>query len=70
MYHMNAINYCEGCRTYIYAGYTGAVCRGAKYNGTGKCPCTDCIVKMMCIQTCHVYKSFTITKRRESIPSR
>jgi len=45
-------NHCDGC----YA--KGNVCSG--YNDDGSCPCTECIVKMMCYSLCDVHDKWDI----------
>ena len=47
---------CKGCRSLNYEGLI--VCKRGKYNHLGKCPCTICLVKSMCINGCKKYTTF------------
>lgn len=48
--------YCEGCRS--YAGIDSMYCSYMKFNQNSKCPCTLCIVKMVCLKACQDWKQF------------
>ena len=57
--------YCKGCPGYIIdrsSVLTGnidlRICSYAKYNEEGNCPCTECIVKPMCVDSCEDYNTF------------
>ena len=66
-------NICEGCKSYFTAEYNkDETCSQIKIRGcaiekvfvsnTVKCPCIDCIVKMICddmCQTFHRYANFS-----------
>jgi hypothetical protein len=39
--------YCDGCLT-----FGGFGCKHSKFNKTGQCPCTNCILKMVCDSPC------------------
>ncbi len=43
---MTDYNYCVGCRDFS-ADQVAAMC--SEYNKDGNCPCTNCIVKTMCV---------------------
>jgi len=47
----NYERFCEGC---IYSG----VCVARLNNGEGKCPCTQCLVKVMCKGNCVHFREF------------
>lgn len=42
---MKEDNYCKGCRTYQVSIL---FCPYSKDNAYGQCPCTNCIIKVMC----------------------
>lgn len=49
---------CEGCLTYrTLEGDYLAYCTFVGYND-GRCPCTQCIVKPMCEDTCESFEVF------------
>ena len=51
------MNYCEGCETYLNKkGYSD--CSFHKDNQDGSCPCSQCIVKMMCQIPCDPYEDW------------
>ncbi len=54
---------CKGCATYKYGAvdYEGGekTCHYHGYNDKGQCPCTECIVKVMCNVNCHAFAKFT-----------
>lgn len=54
------MNYCEGCFSYIYSTDTGEMlcCMFKVFNDEGQCPCTLCVVKMMCENACNDYHVF------------
>jgi len=45
---------CKGCATYIGAGEYHD-CAYAEYNKKGACPCSKCVVKVMCVEPCDEY---------------
>ena len=46
-------NKCDGCKTYESEIESQKVfCRFAKFNQMGDCPCTNCLIKMVCIHGC------------------
>lgn len=49
---------CDGCLTYVPD--KGSSCKFSGYNYDGKCPCTNCIIKMMCGEPCNDYANFRI----------
>jgi len=56
--------HCEGCVSYLIAenriSTAAYAFRTCGYNGVnnGQCPCTQCIVKVMCNDMCDPYKTF------------
>lgn len=65
-------NNCDGCFTYppnIDPDDIG--CAHVPDNTNGECPCTRCIIKMMCEEPCHDYLAFRIesidTKEGKSV---
>jgi len=44
---------CDGCLTYFDGG-----CAYTKYNGTGECPCTPCVIKIMCEKICDPFRDY------------
>jgi hypothetical protein len=42
-------DYCKGCAAYDKYG----ICEMNKFNDNGECPCSECIIKMMCNEACH-----------------
>jgi hypothetical protein len=67
---MNYNGHCEGCLSHIYFLEKGEViyCTLKEYNDEGQCPCSRCIVKMICEHACNDYHAFrndTIDRRRE-----
>jgi len=50
--------HCKGCLTY---GEKYDKCEGSiasLFNLKGKCPCSNCLVKMMCRKSCNDYNRF------------
>jgi len=64
---MTDIDYCEGCATYhlYHHSYGPTLCRYAD-NNNDKCPCSLCIIKMMCKTVCDDFKDFTHNTRNNS----
>lgn len=54
-------NYCDGCRSYI-PELTDQIscCSHIEFNQNSKCPCTECIVKVMCLDACQLFADFKI----------
>jgi hypothetical protein len=54
------MNYCEGCLSYTYyiSERRTLICALMEYNDKGQCPCYNCIVKVMCQDTCDVFMRF------------
>ena len=51
------VDYCEGCETYLTkGGYND--CSFHVDNQEGTCPCSYCIVKMMCKIPCDPYEEW------------
>jgi len=59
--------HCKGCVSYLIAEYINSIstsasrfriCGYAKNNKDGKCPCSACVVKVMCVDPCDDYNSF------------
>ena len=52
--------YCIGCSCYYYTNVTGSqyYCTTGIKNDEGQCPCTLCIVKMMCQKSCLEFTEF------------
>jgi hypothetical protein len=58
-------NNCKGClidttRTFMDEDGT---CDTYKFNYDGECPCTECIVKVMCEGSCNDYEYFRREKQ-------
>jgi hypothetical protein len=55
-------NNCDGCSsdTYYDKAESGGCCKFNAYNDFGKCPCTRCIIKMMCEDVCDDFDKFRI----------
>jgi len=53
--------HCKGCSSdsYYGNGFVGS-CKFNGYNDSGQCPCSRCIIKMMCNKTCEAFENFTI----------
>ncbi len=52
---MSNKNHCEGCSHYrAYRNKASCV----DYNKDGSCPCTICIVKLMCNNTCDNWETW------------
>ena len=52
-------DYCKGCFTRIVTiGYATVDCNHTPYNDDGKCPCTECIVKVICKYQCSTFIDF------------
>ena len=54
-------DYCMGCKTLHYINKFNEVthCRFQTSNVEGKCPCSECIVKMMCDTDCPTFREYT-----------
>ncbi len=49
--------FCEGCKIYSYE--SGDVrCEYIDHNKDASCPCTTCVVKVMCSEECIKFKSY------------
>lgn len=49
------MNHCKGCLTYIEGDEDdpdAIYCSKVEKNHDGSCPCTLCIIKSMCMETC------------------
>ncbi len=44
------MKHCKGC--YAYTRTERSPCSISGYNKKGECPCTTCIIKVMCNKTC------------------
>jgi len=55
-----SVSYCEGCSSY----WNGSDTCNLSYNnkGEGTCPCTECIIKIMCSDPCEVYIEYNTKK--------
>jgi hypothetical protein len=45
--------HCIGCHTKMCCKFDG-------YNDKGQCPCTDCIVKMICEDMCNLFGDYKL----------
>lgn len=54
MNHMK--KYCDGCLIKNIAGTES--CKYEHLNMLGKCPCSNCILKMMCLEGCDERQQF------------
>jgi len=54
------INHCEGCLT---TTSKTTYCTFIFYNNEGQCPCSKCIVKMMCERACYRFMTFKMGVR-------
>jgi len=61
------IDNCKGCRSNNYVlddiTFISDRCRYNRSNDEGKCPCTECIVKVMCNDPCREFEDFTFSSR-------
>jgi len=55
------INHCNGCLTH-YGPSPELNCQYLPFNKDGECPCSKCIVKMICSQTCDWWRKWTKQK--------
>lgn len=54
-------DYCEGCRTYTYGEtYKNRYCSYARFNQNSECPCAECVIKVMCLDSCEDFDHFKI----------
>ncbi len=51
-------DYCQGCKVYTSGVNWVAVCSFVYRNSDGECPCSECIVKVMCNRICPALDSF------------
>ena len=59
----NPYKYCEGCTVYINESTMIQSCM--PYNKTGQCPCSTCIIKIMCKVPCELLEDWTIEMENE-----
>lgn len=52
------MNHCKGCRSYASPGHLP--CTWKTYNESGKCPCSLCIIKGMCNDSCDPYEVWKV----------
>jgi hypothetical protein len=52
------VNYCEGCLSYTGCYLIAYSCLFDFYNDEGQCPCTLCIIKVMCEDVCDDFTHF------------
>jgi len=51
---------CDGCNCYVASVYPFVfACSFSNQNRKGECPCTKCIIKMMCEEPCDGYSEFS-----------
>lgn len=56
-------NECEGCYSYsMNQHYDNDVCSFEQFNENGECPCTECLIKMMCSNGCEEYLGWSNQK--------
>ncbi len=48
-------NKCEGCHTYINAGFR---CSTRLIKQSDRCPCIICLIKVVCKKACDEYRKF------------
>ena len=58
--------HCKGCSATFYNDALDSmfVCNYTQHN-KGQCPCTECIVKMMCTNTCNsfmIWRDYLVAK--------
>jgi hypothetical protein len=53
---MNYNDHCEGCCTSFNS--QDESCQLSKHNDSGQCPCSTCIVKVMCEKSCDDFDEF------------
>jgi hypothetical protein len=51
--------YCNGCYSILFSDIFNE-CTFHPYNDNGNCPCTKCIIKMMCDDPCDDFSSFRL----------
>ena len=59
------VEYCIGCHTYLNEKYGHIDCPYSNDNLDGRCPCTECIVKVMCGNPCEVYDKYVDSERED-----
>ena len=52
-------NHCEGCITLKDPYGKGISCYWYSYNKDGSCPCTNCLIKMICDLFCDNFGKWT-----------
>ena len=60
-------DYCDGCfskHSHRKHGVLIQPCCNMGYNDKGQCPCTLCIVKMMCDSSCDDYFNYRLEKEK------
>ena len=53
------VNYCEGCFSLTFNEFLDE-CKFCAYNPEGQCPCTHCIIKVMCDVQCDNFAVFRL----------
>ncbi len=52
------MNYCKGCATHLAQNENHHDCPYYKDNQDSSCPCSNCLVKMMCGDPCDDYETW------------
>ena len=58
-------SYCVGCSCYYEDVRGYYYCNLEIANGEGKCPCSHCIVKIMCERACPTFDAFKKAAKAE-----
>lgn len=57
--------YCKGCITNNQFSHEGPYCGIMRFNYNGQCPCSVCVIKVMCEVPCEDFESFKVVKEAE-----
>ena len=57
---MDISKHCDGCMSLVHNDILD-ICGFCNYNQNGECPCTLCVVKVMCDTSCDVFDVFKST---------
>ena len=60
--------YCEGCRTYNRFDNRCTEIPTSKRNKNGECPCSICIIKMVCTTVCSEYHASLLIAQSKYYP--
>ena len=52
-------DHCVGCISYIASKYD-LYCLYSRYSTNGECPCSECVIKVMCKDPCNEFENFRV----------